>query len=556
MQRDQGIVFFATSIRLLRCWPHLLSVIFLGSLAAQETILVPTGAEWKYWKGTAAPPPGWREEDFDDSDWPVGPTGIGYGDNDDTTILSDMQNGYLTVFVRHELTIADPGAITTLALRVTHDDGFVAYLNETEIGRANVADADPTEATAASATIEPVQVTVIVPPNLLKAGRNTLAASVHNAALASSDLSFIPELVVDPDNCPRVITCSHVVGKGTTLTWMSIVPYDSITVRRNGGDLETSLDGALQTYIDPDPPLGDVTYQVIAIDGGKPCAPLECKVVVTSPEDVLIGTGELWRFLRGSTALPLDWNLEGFDDSGWEAGPTGIGYGDQDDATELLDMRQISDDLTTPDDEFQPGYAVIFCRKTFQIPTLEGIQGFVFSAVYDDGFVAYLNGQEIGRANMPPDPVTEFTFALTAIDPGAPLQITVPASLARAGENLLAVSVHNASLTSSDLSFIPFFSRMGATPAGPQFRRGDADDSRLVNITDAVYLLRSLFQGGDTPRCQDAADVDDSGTVSITDAVFLLRSLFQGGDSPPAPGTICGPDPSVDVLPACGAASC
>ena len=157
---------------------------------------------------------------------------------------------------------------------------------------------------------------------------------------------------------------------------------------------------------------------------------------------------------------------------------------------------------------------------------------------------------------MPPDAATEFTLALVAIDPGAPLQITVPVSLARAGKNLLAVSVHNANLTSSDLSFIPSFSRVGVVPSGPQFRRGDADDSRVVNITDVVYILRSLFQGGDMPRCQDAADVDDSGTVSITDAVFLLRSLFQGGDSPPAPGIICGPDPSVDVLPACGAASC
>jgi hypothetical protein len=184
------------------------------------------------------------------------------------------------------------------------------------------------------------------------------------------------------------------------------------------------------------------------------------------------------------------------------------------------------------------------------------LKSLVFAVSYDDGLVAYLNGEEIGRANMPAGDVTETTFALVAVEPGAPIQLEIPASKAVAGRNVLAVSVHNAALTSSDLSFVPTLSRLGGVPTGVAFRRGDADDSGGTNISDAVFILRGLFQGGASARCPDAADVDDSGTANISDAVYLLRLLFQGGAPIPAPGGVCGVDPTADNLGPCGATSC
>jgi hypothetical protein len=90
------------------------------------------------------------------------------------------------------------------------------------------------------------------------------------------------------------------------------------------------------------------------------------------------------------------------------------------------------------------------------------------------------------------------------------------------------------------------------------FRRGDADASGLVNITDAIFTLNHLFLGGPAPGCPDAADADDDGTLQITDGIFLLNGLFLGGPQPPAPGASdCGPDPGNDDLqcgsyPPCG----
>lgn len=76
------------------------------------------------------------------------------------------------------------------------------------------------------------------------------------------------------------------------------------------------------------------------------------------------------------------------------------------------------------------------------------------------------------------------------------------------------------------------------------FRRGDADGNSTVNLTDAVFTLNALFQGGPQSTCQDSSDADDNGLLNLTDAVFTLNYLFRGsGLPPPPPGPL---DPEID----------
>jgi hypothetical protein len=92
---------------------------------------------------------------------------------------------------------------------------------------------------------------------------------------------------------------------------------------------------------------------------------------------------------------------------------------------------------------------------------------------------------------------------------------------------------------------------------GPRFRRGDALGDCNVDITDAIFILRFLFQAGEAPRCPDAADVDDTGLLNITDPINLLQFLFLGGTPPLPPGpTNAGPDPSADSLGTCEEVGC
>jgi hypothetical protein len=83
------------------------------------------------------------------------------------------------------------------------------------------------------------------------------------------------------------------------------------------------------------------------------------------------------------------------------------------------------------------------------------------------------------------------------------------------------------------------------------FIRGDANDDRRVDVSDAIFTLDYLFLGGDEPECADAADADDSGEIELTDAVVTLSTLFLGGVRLPHPFPNRGIDEVPDFLPIC-----
>ncbi len=84
----------------------------------------------------------------------------------------------------------------------------------------------------------------------------------------------------------------------------------------------------------------------------------------------------------------------------------------------------------------------------------------------------------------------------------------------------------------------------------PQFfRRGDASQDGLVDLTDPIVTLSAIFLGEGPLPCEDAADSNDDGTLDTSDPVATLVYLFLGGGPLPSPGIIrCGVDPSEDDL--------
>ncbi|MCZ6793304.1 MAG: malectin domain-containing carbohydrate-binding protein, partial [Planctomycetota bacterium] len=161
-------------------------------------VLVAEGASWRFFRGTREPSPGleWTRGDFDDSAWEKGPSGIGYGDDDDTTVLEDMKGSYTTVYVRHRFTLPDPQRSTLFWLRVMVDDGCVAYVNGHEIGRVRAGPkGEALRATAvadanAGEPLSPVNWTI--PLDWLTKGENVLALQGLNLGIASSDFTLIP----------------------------------------------------------------------------------------------------------------------------------------------------------------------------------------------------------------------------------------------------------------------------------------------------------------------------------------------------------------------------
>lgn len=83
-----------------------------------------------------------------------------------------------------------------------------------------------------------------------------------------------------------------------------------------------------------------------------------------------------------------------------------------------------------------------------------------------------------------------------------------------------------------------------------KFVRGDTNNDGKMDISDAVFMLNYLFNGGKSPPCNPVADINSDGKTNISDAVFLLRHLFMGGEQPPQPFPACGNDPSGAPCPA------
>jgi hypothetical protein len=163
--------------------------------------VVMDGTFWHYLVPTSQPNAAWNTPEFNDDSWLEGPSGFGYGDGDDATIVSPTPSLYL----RHTFQVENIDTWLDVDFFMDYDDGFVAYLNGTEIARGN---AGVTGAFIAwnqdlATDHEAVLYAGGIPPifdfdfaGLLVEGENTLSIELHNVNPTSSDLTARPFLMV------------------------------------------------------------------------------------------------------------------------------------------------------------------------------------------------------------------------------------------------------------------------------------------------------------------------------------------------------------------------
>ncbi|MCF8461593.1 MAG: CotH kinase family protein [Flavobacteriales bacterium] len=182
-------------------------IIFLllfGSVAFAQPInhwetLVYDSVQWRYVPPTSPVSNTWSDVAFNDATWNVGMGGIGFGDGDDSTVVSGF-----SVFMRHQFVISNLSNLVELQLAVDYDDGYVAYLNGVEIARRNMGNVGTIVAYDTFATGDHeallysggIPEAIDVNPNLLVSGANVLAVQVHNRFAGSSDLTSRPFLFV------------------------------------------------------------------------------------------------------------------------------------------------------------------------------------------------------------------------------------------------------------------------------------------------------------------------------------------------------------------------
>jgi len=161
--------------------------------------------DWKYFKGNNGEPSNpidaWRDLNFNDSSWFSGQTSIGYGDDDDNTLLSDMRYNYTSIYLRHKFNVSSVDQIETLMLNVYVDDGCIVWINGVEVARMHVSDGlksydDLSGETYVDNAIWE-QVMLSVPYDYLVEGENIIAIHVLNSSLTSSDVSIDVSLIAE-----------------------------------------------------------------------------------------------------------------------------------------------------------------------------------------------------------------------------------------------------------------------------------------------------------------------------------------------------------------------
>ena len=157
----------------------------------------------------------------------------------------------------------------------------------------------------------------------------------------------------------------------------------------------------------------------------------------------LIPSGSMWKYLDDGSNQDTAWRTLQFSDATWAAGTAQLGFGDGDESTLVSQTNPSGTNIT------------YYFRRAFSVADLGLVTNLLVRIRRDDGAVVYLNNTEVFRNNMPPGPVAFSTFATVAApDDGTNYYASpVNPALLVAGQNLLAVEIHQSSLTSSDVSF-------------------------------------------------------------------------------------------------------
>ncbi len=169
-----------------------------GPAAPVLETIVPLKSTWKYLDNGSDQKALWQAAAFNDTAWKSGPAELGYGDDDEATKVEfgpDATMKFVTTYFRHTFDLKEAAKAKSVLLQLVADDGAVVYLNGEEVWRLNMPVGDITSQTLSATSIGGADESLINEFDMLsgmklKEGKNTIAVEIHQADVASSDISF------------------------------------------------------------------------------------------------------------------------------------------------------------------------------------------------------------------------------------------------------------------------------------------------------------------------------------------------------------------------------
>lgn len=150
-----------------------------------------------------------------------------------------------------------------------------------------------------------------------------------------------------------------------------------------------------------------------------------------------------FKYLKGKDAstIPANWMTGDYTPTRWSDGSMPFRYGPFGTGGTLLN-------------DMQNTYSTVYLLSTFNAQNILSLKDVFFSVNIDDGFVVWINGEEVFSINAPDDRAYN-SFSTGLGDPSVLKSYSLPAHdiELKEGENLIAIQGFNTSLTSSDFYF-------------------------------------------------------------------------------------------------------
>ena len=263
--------------------------------------------------------------------------------------------------------------------------------------------------------------------------------------------------------------------------------------------------------------------------------------VLRSDDVALVGVGEVWRYQAAVDELPSSWLESEFDDRAWLAGESGFGASTWGENTLFTGLIR--------------GSGSIYFRKSFVVSDPNAVRTLTLRCDWQGGFVAYLNGVEIARRNLP-------GFAGTPVPIEAPpsvryagvaeeIPVPDPGLWLRSGTNVLALQAHPDFAGGLDVVVVPEllanFTRgpylqsvledratvMWRTPGAASGQVEFGTDENLGRVVEASAVLAaqevvlSGLQAGTRYHYRVRSGAGPDAAIS---PIFSFRTLPASGD--------------------------
>ena len=241
----------------------------------------------------------------------------------------------------------------------------------------------------------------------------------------------------------------------------------------------------------------------------------------------LVTITNTWRYEQSGVDLGTSWRTPAYDDATWSSGGALLYV-----TTTALPAPKITRLSLTND----AGARIVtwYFRAEFLFDGNTNNLVVALHPIIDDGAVFYLNGEEVLRYNMPlaPAAIGYATLASTTIGTAKYTgPFVLPNAGLRFGTNVLAVEVHKAIASDSDVVFgLELYATVQLSPDLP-YRESPEFWVELYNRgSNPVNLTSWRFDGGIDYRFSAGKILAPGGYLVVAKDVAFLQSLHPGID--------------------------